>query len=43
VSGEPRLCGICELVLDILGNPDIGAFIRDGGEVAIGVEEKRIL
>ncbi|MBO9589428.1 arsenate reductase (glutaredoxin) [Devosia sp.] len=37
-----RLCRPSELVLDILENPDIGAFTKEDGEVVIDAEGRRI-
>lgn len=36
-----RLCRPSEAVLDILGNPDIGPFIKEDGEVVIDAEGNR--
>lgn len=37
-----RLCRPSEVVLDILPNPDIGAFAKEDGEVIIDADGKRL-
>ena len=37
-----KLCRPSEQVLDILPNPQIGAFTKEDGEVVIGVEGERV-
>jgi len=38
-----RLCRPSEVVLDILENPDIGAFTKEDGEVIIDAQGKRLV
>ena len=37
-----KLCRPSEEVLDILPNPDIGAFTKEDGEVVVGAEGERV-
>ena len=38
-----RLCRPSELVLDILSNPQQGAFAKENGEIVVDAERKRVI